>query len=233
MFVEDGPLVTAGFRYFGSWEAAIEESLGIPYELVRRYRAWTPDLVVEAIQHRHREGLTLWGRYVLKEVPSLYQAVVTHFGSWKAAIEAAGLDTSGWARRGRGTASVCLRLSAEWAASDERGLPRRLQGPILRWYGSWEKALKAAGLPPCHDSRASRHVDPGGGARRHPGAAPARRILVHTDVRKDDVRLLEAARRLFGRWTVARVEALRVTKGGKAKCLHPAPVATWQSEGKH
>ncbi len=78
---------------FGSWRAAIEAA-GLDYhELVRR-RKWTKEKIVEEIRRLYDEGRDLSVSAVLKTYPSLVAIAQSpkYFGSWRAAVEAAGLD---------------------------------------------------------------------------------------------------------------------------------------------
>src|SRR6185436_17934310 len=95
-------LLRAATRYFGSWRAAVEYA-GLDYEQIRRYKTWTRDRILERIRELHKEGQDLSWRHVSTEVDPQLAAAATkrkHFGSWKSAIEAAGL-TYGSIRRYR------------------------------------------------------------------------------------------------------------------------------------
>ena len=120
-------------------------------------RSWTRESVVAAIQARHqRDGLVavLW-----KEDTGLYSAAKKHFGTWREAVLAAGLQplTRKW------TPQVVIQ---EILSRHEQGMALssvvfkedcRLGGAAVRLFGSWRAALGAAGLsaspPPSRESR--------------------------------------------------------------------------------
>lgn len=209
---EDGGLVAAAIRHVGSWARAVELATGRAYEEVRRNHPWSAVEVLETIRARRDRGATLRGRAVLQEANTLYTAARTHFGTWRAALQAAGVGY--W---GVGTfweldrERLCAALHT-WASSDRRGLPRELEGAVRRYFGGWEAALRAAGLDPGLARERSLRRDWTQGEvlaairERH----VAGKSLLASEVRREDVRLLMAARRLFGGWRNARAQALGV-----------------------
>ena len=152
---EQVALLRAATRYFGSWRNAIEFA-GLNYDDIRRYKTWNRDRILERIQELYANGEDLSWRHVSTKVDPQLAAAATkrkHFGSWREAVSAAGLNY-GQIRRYR-----------EW---DENTIKERLhelheQGIDLnakhmedyditlitaarRRYDSWDKALTAAGL---------------------------------------------------------------------------------------
>ncbi|HXG23645.1 MAG TPA: hypothetical protein VNJ09_03745 [Chthonomonadales bacterium] len=148
-------LLRAATRYFGSWRAAVEFA-GLDYEAIRKYKTWTKERIIERIRQLHAAGCDLSWRHVSTNVDPQLAAAATkrkHFGSWRNAIEAAGLKYSD------------IRRYREW---DEQAVIDRLrelhaQGKDLnaksveemditlitaarRRFDSWDKALTAAGL---------------------------------------------------------------------------------------
>jgi len=148
-------LLRAATRYFGSWRAAVEYS-GLNYEDIRKYRMWTRERILERIRALHAKGEDLSWRHVSTQVDPQLAAAATkrkHFGSWRNAIESAGLKYSD------------IRRYREW---DEQAIIDRLrelhaQGKDLnaksmeehditlitaarRRFESWDRALTAAGL---------------------------------------------------------------------------------------
>ena len=167
-YVHGRPLQFAGFkdktlgaaakRHFGTWRAAVAAAgllSRLPKLMVNR--SWTRKSVVAAIQTRHqRDGLVavLW-----KEDTGLYSAAKKHFGTWREAVLAAGLQplTRQW------TPQVVIQ---EILSRHEQGMALssvvfkedcRLGGAAVRIFGSWRAALGAAGLsaspPPSRESR--------------------------------------------------------------------------------
>jgi hypothetical protein len=148
-------LLRAAARHFGGWEAAIEFA-GLDYDTVRRYRAWTAERIVERIRTLYAEGADLsWRHIALHLDPSLAAAAVkkAHFGSWRAALTAAGLDYD-TIRRYRDWSdeeivrSVQERHRAGLALNAKR--VEREDVPLItaarRRFPSWDGALSAAGL---------------------------------------------------------------------------------------
>ncbi|NCO38465.1 MAG: hypothetical protein COZ06_38085 [Armatimonadetes bacterium CG_4_10_14_3_um_filter_66_18] len=82
-------------RHFGSWGEAIEAA-GIKYDEVRRHREpWDRERIIATIRELHARGEDLITTNIRKlgyrtmEYAARRQG---HFGSWRGAIEAAGLD---------------------------------------------------------------------------------------------------------------------------------------------
>ena len=82
-------LVSAGRRHYGSWSKAVLAA-GVEPTRLRRVVAWTPDRVIEAVLTRALRGQPLTARSV--EPRSLVEAGQRFYGSWSAAVCAAGLD---------------------------------------------------------------------------------------------------------------------------------------------
>jgi hypothetical protein len=88
-------LLAASIRYFGSWQKAVETA-GIPYEQVRKYRKWSNETIIQEIRDLHAQGVDLSFRAMaLSQYNSMVYAAIRpkYFGSWKAALEAAGLES--------------------------------------------------------------------------------------------------------------------------------------------
>jgi len=152
---EQVALLRAATRYFGSWRAAIEYA-GLNYEEIRRYKTWSRQRILDRIRELHDKGEDLSWRHVSTKLDPQLAAAATkrkHFGSWRNAVAAAGLDYSQ------------IRRYREW---DEETIKRSLQelhaqGVDLnaknmeeyditlitaarRRFESWDRALTAAGL---------------------------------------------------------------------------------------
>ena len=152
---ENLPLLRAAARFFGSYPLAVAAA-GLDYDELRRYRSWTNARIVERLQELATQNADLSWRHVsLKLDPTLAAAAVKrhHFGSWRAALEAAGLDYD------------TIRRYHDW---DEKEILRRIQerhttGKPLhakalerddtalitaarRRFPAWHESLVAAGL---------------------------------------------------------------------------------------
>ena len=91
-----GGMLAAAYRdrSLGSWRAAVEAA-GLQYEEVApRHRKWTRSRIVATITQLHQQGKDLSYSAVKQHHPYLLAAArrSDNFGSWQAAIEAAGLD---------------------------------------------------------------------------------------------------------------------------------------------
>src|ERR1041385_5558262 len=83
-------LVLAAIKYTGGWVQARKEA-GVPFKAKRLFNmpVWDAATVVAEIELRHRQGLPL---ALSKSPKSLTCAARRVFGSWRAAVTAAGLD---------------------------------------------------------------------------------------------------------------------------------------------
>ena len=91
---ENLPLLRAAARHFGSYPLAVAAA-GLNYDELRRYKNWTNERIVERLQELAAQSADLSWRHVsLILDPTLAAAAVKrhHFGSWRAALDAAGLD---------------------------------------------------------------------------------------------------------------------------------------------
>ncbi len=152
---EQVALLRAATRYFGSWRSAIEFA-GLDYEEIRRYKSWSKERILETIRELHANGEDLsWRNISTITAPQLAAAATKrkHFGSWRGAVTAAGLDYS------------AIRRYREWNEETIKDQLRELheQGVDMnaksmeehditlitaarRRFDSWDKALTAAGL---------------------------------------------------------------------------------------
>jgi hypothetical protein len=90
MKVGRNDLLVAAIKYVGSWVRA-RELAGIPFERhqAKSPQAWDAASVVETISERHRRDQPLASSKVPRALSSAANRI---FGSWRTAIEAAGLD---------------------------------------------------------------------------------------------------------------------------------------------
>ena len=148
-------LLRAATRYFGSWRDAVDFA-GIKYDGVRKYRTWTREKIVERIQELNAQGVDLSWRHVSTQVDPQLAAASTksqHFGSWRGAIEAAGLkysDVRRYRQWDEATIINCLKelhaQGKELNAKSVEELDITLITAARRRFDSWDKALTAAGL---------------------------------------------------------------------------------------
>ena len=152
---ENLPLLRAATRYFGSWQQAVEFA-GLNYEDIRKYRVWTNERITERIRELHAQGNDLSWRHVSLHLdPSLAAAATkkSHFGSWRAALEASGLDYDQIRRYHDWSAEEVLRrirdLHAQGKALNAKSMEMdniSLITAARRRFPSWDRTLAAAGL---------------------------------------------------------------------------------------
>lgn len=148
-------LLRAASRHFGSWRSAVEFA-GLSYDAIRKYRVWTPARIIARIEELHRQEVDLSWRNVSERVDPQLAAAATkpnRFGSWRAAVEAAGLDYDAIRRYRqwdeeriivslRDLADQGIRLNSKEAQMEYVGL----FAAAVRRFQRWDRALEAAGL---------------------------------------------------------------------------------------
>jgi hypothetical protein len=152
---------------------------------------WNKQRVIAAIRQRQQQGLSMRG--VKDDDGSLFDAAVRYCGGWHKALVAAGLPSKPKRRWTRD-----LVLTAVWAWHQERlskGWTRDsgLIHAAMKHFGSWRKALVAAGIPVQASQRWTRErvsaALPASGSQRSP---PRRGELAPV--------LVQAACRIFPTW---------------------------------
>jgi molybdenum-dependent DNA-binding transcriptional regulator ModE len=148
-------LLAAGIRYFGSWKQAVERA-GIQYNQVRRYNHWTKENIVQTIQNLSAQGVDLSFRaMMLSGYASMVYAAIrkNYFGSWKNALEAAGLPSEDiyryriWDNETIIDEIKQLRDRGHDLSSKNMDMTHNsLIATARRRFGSWEDALKNAGI---------------------------------------------------------------------------------------
>ncbi|MBC8135738.1 MAG: hypothetical protein H8F28_07630 [Fibrella sp.] len=149
------PLLRAATRYFGSWQAAIEYA-GLNYDDIRKYRSWTKDRIIERIRELHAQDADLsWRHISLTLDPSLAAAATkkSHFGSWRSALDAAGLDYDDIRRYRDWSEDEVIRRIRDMYAQGEPLNAKSMEKKDItlitaarRRFPSWDKTLTAAGL---------------------------------------------------------------------------------------
>jgi hypothetical protein len=148
-------LLRAATRYFGTWEDAVRFA-GLDYDLIRRYKSWTRERIVARIQELHAQEADLsWRNVCLNVDPQLAAAATkkSHFGSWREALEAAGLDYDAIRKYREWDDTRILdmvrafhRDGKELNAKNMEIEDITLITAARRRFDSWHKALTAAGL---------------------------------------------------------------------------------------
>ncbi len=143
---KDALLAEAAKRHFGSWRAAVAAAgLLTRVPQLRAKRRWSRQAVIDAIRDWHRQGVP--AKFVWKRDGGLYSAAKAQFGSWRAAVLAAGFKPGRkiWTRqiivqeiqsRKQQGLSLSSQECANWC----------LATAAERYFGSWNEALRAAGV---------------------------------------------------------------------------------------
>ena len=147
--------------HFGSWRAAVEAA-GFDYDDCKRVKQrWTRDEIIKRICELHAQGEDLLDPEFKTRYRSLYLAACAHryFGSWRRAVEGAGLDhermreSRVWTRNRILRTIQCLAHEGKplgWAYIEqhEPGIYRAARRKEN--FGSWANALAAAGVDEAH-----------------------------------------------------------------------------------
>ncbi|PTY00916.1 hypothetical protein DB346_15015 [Verrucomicrobia bacterium LW23] len=148
-------LLAAGIRYFGAWRNAVEAA-GIGYDAVRKYRDWSKSRIISTVRELQNQGVDLSFRSMMlsKYAPMVYAAIrPNHFGSWKAALAAAGLAPEEIYRYRSWDDDLILaeirRLKDSGADLSSKKMDET-SNPLIatarRRFGNWGAAIERAGL---------------------------------------------------------------------------------------
>ncbi|WP_442511683.1 hypothetical protein SH528x_003393 [Novipirellula sp. SH528] len=184
---DDRGLYEAGKRCFGTWTAA-RAAAGFPKPTREFY---SPDEVRLAIIDLYERELPL--TFASHRDSNLRRSAIKHFGGWRKAVESLGLGSElprRWTKQSVVDAILERRASGHWlfkTCSEDK----RLFRAGIKHFGSWEKALQAAGI---HETARQRWNEEKVIARlrmlnaKHPG----------DKVRRHDSNLACAAEKRFG-----------------------------------
>lgn len=141
----------AAKRFYGSWDKALR-SLGLDPESCRRNRSWTPRKILCAIRKEAREGRRLNYQAAFERDTGLLFAGIDRFGSWDRALEAAGIDPKGvkppnWRWSAHQVKEAILDRHKRGLPVNAKAIGSSYVHAAERWFGSWEKAVEACGIP--------------------------------------------------------------------------------------
>jgi hypothetical protein len=152
-------MVTTAYKpeFFGSWRAALDAA-GVDDERApKRRRKWTRERIIRRIRELHDRGVDLSHSSAKRE--HQYLVVVASdermFGSWREAVEASGLSYDAVSKHESWTKEKIISrirqlhrrgesLSHESTKQKHGALVSAASSP--RYFGSWERAIRAAGL---------------------------------------------------------------------------------------
>jgi hypothetical protein len=143
----------AARKYLGGWEEAVTAA-GLDYSQIRRKNNWDKKSIAERIRELHAAGEPVHVSAAEKLHSGLVGAAMMHFGNWRRAIEAAGLDYSTIKRQKEWSKK---EIVSEIRQAHRQGMKldttmevrqkyRTLHAAAVRYFGSWVEALRAARL---------------------------------------------------------------------------------------
>ena len=151
----ENALHLAAQKRYGNWEAALA-AVGIKdYGKIRRQEKWTPEIVTDRIREMYKAGERLDAAYVMEKDRRLVYAGERHFGTWREAVKAAGLDYGKVHidKRKKWTKIMIVEgICAKWKMGEKLSYAavsksdRNLVAAAVRHFGSWKEAVTAAGL---------------------------------------------------------------------------------------
>ncbi len=152
-------LVSAAAYHFGSYRSAVGRA-GIDYADVTRRPRWTRQRIIQQIKDGRRKNVNLNWSAVIKRKDELGKAAFASlqrrlFGGWDRALHAAGLhsdEVSLYRQWDRPTVAFELRERFVHEDSVSSGDLQKddpaLHAAAFRYFGSYDKALKAAKIDP-------------------------------------------------------------------------------------
>jgi len=155
---EHSDLEAASYSCFGNWGKAIVTS-GLDYDKIRKYKIWDSEKIIEEIKEAYAKGEDLsWYKCSRGKYSSLAHAAIdkNRFGSWRKALEAAGLDYDKIRRYRRwDKRRIKEEIIGELLTIKQKGI--RLSDSYIRKkypalhsaackiFGSWTKARQSIG----------------------------------------------------------------------------------------
>ena len=154
---EDVALHVAACDHYGTWETALAYA-GINVRRMHPRKECTTDRVLQEIRTLCTSGYDLSATHNMKRDRRPYEAARQHFGSWKKALEATGLNLKHAFHRGRPRKFDKRKLLEAIKQRHESGQSlvwtdvclenRAFASAAKQAFGSWRRALIAAGIAP-------------------------------------------------------------------------------------
>ena len=145
-------LFEAASRLYGAWSKALAAS-GLDPEAVRARKSWREKEIRKRLVALQRKGIPLDWTSVRKADKSLAIVCRSRWGGWSHALKALGLKPISryqfWTKK-----EILRTIKARWNSGQKlnvtalRPKHRSLVRAARSRFGSWEKALAAAGIPP-------------------------------------------------------------------------------------
>ena len=230
--LQDVPdLRQAACEQFGTWETALQYA-GVDLRRLSAMQAYTPEHVVRKIQCLCRDGYSLKAVDCQRRDRRLYNTARRHFGDWRKALQAAGINLQYVGLRGgkprRLDREKTLEELRQWLAAGHSRTwmdiclkNHDLALAVKSMYGSWRRAMIAVGLfpetkPPARKRKWNPQRIIESIRLRHQEGKPMHYKAVHVDANS----LLCAAKYHFGNWqnalAAAGIEAEQPAHGSPA-----------------
>lgn len=198
-------------RIFGSWLAAVRAA-GIDPELARGSWKWTSERIRQVLQSRVRRGLSIRSHHMARECPGLLDSASVRYGSWRAAVRAAGCEAAlppqqrHWTRNELFALLRAIRKERETVTYKALG---KIQRPgflsplksVEYHFGTLSRARVAAGLPA--SEWRSRKWSRAGVIDAIRARVKKGQSVRTGAIQEDAGGLLVAAKRYFGTWRKA------------------------------
>jgi hypothetical protein len=125
---------------------------------LQRNKSWSEQLVMDEIRAWHESAKPLYSHYMRQNYQELLAAGIRYFGTWRAAIEGAGISYDSvrkyrdWSKER--IIETIQRLQNEGVDLSFRSMMLSKYAPMVyaairpNHFGSWKDALSAAGLAP-------------------------------------------------------------------------------------
>ena len=142
----------AVLHQFGKWSQALRAAGLHPDAVRNRQRKWPRARVIQEIRRRHVEGKLLNTDRMLREDLALHTAGRRHFGTWKKAVEQAGINYNQYVRGGLCGWTRSKTQRALWdRLVTNRGSRKQVQEQTpslyraaMHYFDTWEGAVRKA-----------------------------------------------------------------------------------------
>lgn len=225
-------LYAAAGEFFGTWDTALQYS-GIsdrrvvsrtprnkpPRGLQLVNSASGPDLVIKELQRLCMTGYDLTASHNIHRDRPLYEASRRHFGSWNQALIAAGVNLDNISLPAKPRRFNREELIAALQQRKEKGQTlvwrlvcfenRSFATAVKCAFGSWKRAMTAAGIALEPDNRPTSRWDLPQILDAIQRLKLEGKSMKCSHIRKEHGALVSAARRFFARWDEAVIAATK------------------------
>ncbi len=154
----DAELHRAACDHFGTWETVLQYA-GVNLKRVAQERRYSPERIKHELRRLCCSGYKVSAVRIMRRNRGLYDGALQHFGSWREALRAAGINPDHIRRQTRRIKNLDKPQVAKILVDRmQRGLPLRWKDVCCEDYafaqtakmmfGSWRNALIAAGFTP-------------------------------------------------------------------------------------